>query len=115
MSQNSSNQGFSYYFCLMIEGSGAGTGSGSICRTNGSGARRPKNIGDHLDPDPQHRFIIKKNSVLFYVVECRFYGRRNASISEFHLKAYHQEEIFSGSGLKIHQPEKDESGVVGSE
>jgi hypothetical protein len=33
-SQNSGNRGFSYYFCLIIEGSGA--------RTNGSG--RPKNI-----------------------------------------------------------------------
>jgi hypothetical protein len=34
------NQGFSYYFCLMIEG------SGSIPLTNGSrsGSRRPKNI-----------------------------------------------------------------------
>jgi hypothetical protein len=32
-SQNSRNQGFSYYFCLMIEG------SGSIPLTNGSGSR----------------------------------------------------------------------------
>ncbi len=38
--KNSRNQGFSYYFCLMIEGSG----SGSIPLTNGSGSRRPKNI-----------------------------------------------------------------------
>jgi len=39
-SQNSGNQGFSYYFCLMIEGSGYG----SIPLTNGSGSgsRRPK-------------------------------------------------------------------------
>ncbi len=37
--------GFSYYFCLMIERSGAGAGSGSIPLTNGSGSwsRRPKN------------------------------------------------------------------------
>ncbi len=35
-SQNSRNQGFSYYFCMMIEG------SGSIPLTNGS--RRPKNM-----------------------------------------------------------------------
>jgi hypothetical protein len=40
MSQNSRNQGFSYYFCLMIEGSG----SGSIPLTNGPGSGRPKNI-----------------------------------------------------------------------
>ncbi len=33
-SQNSRNQGFSYYFCLMTEGSG----SGSIPLTNGSGS-----------------------------------------------------------------------------
>jgi hypothetical protein len=43
------NQGFSYYFCLMIEGSrsgaGARSGSGSMPPTNGSGSRRPKNIG----------------------------------------------------------------------
>jgi hypothetical protein len=43
MSQNSINQGFSYYICFMIErsGSGAGSGSGSIPLTNGSGW--PKN------------------------------------------------------------------------
>ncbi len=39
-SQNCINQGFSYYFCLMIEGSG----SGSIPLTNGSGSMRPKNM-----------------------------------------------------------------------
>ncbi len=48
-SQNSRNQGFSYYFCMMIEGSGsgarAGSGSGSIPLTSGSGSGsgRPKN------------------------------------------------------------------------
>ncbi len=36
--KNSRNKSFSYYFCLMIEGSGAGDGP----RTNGFG--RPKNI-----------------------------------------------------------------------
>ncbi len=36
---NSRNQGFFYYFCMMIEGSG----SGSIPLTNGSGSGRPKN------------------------------------------------------------------------
>jgi hypothetical protein len=45
-SQNSRNQGFSYYFCMMIEGSGsrAGSGSGSIPLTIGSGSGRPKNM-----------------------------------------------------------------------
>jgi len=37
-SQNSRNQGFSYYFCMMIEG------SGSITLTSGSGSGRPKNM-----------------------------------------------------------------------
>ena len=39
-SQNSRNQGFSYYICLMLEGSR----SRSVPLTNGSGSRRPKNI-----------------------------------------------------------------------
>ncbi len=39
-SQNRRNQGFSYYFCMMIEGSG----SGSIPLTSGSGSGRPKNM-----------------------------------------------------------------------
>ena len=41
VSQNRRNQGFSYYFCMMIEGSG----SGSIPLTSGSGSGswRPKN------------------------------------------------------------------------
>ncbi len=65
-SQNSRNQGFSYYFCVMIEGSGsgAGSGSGSIPLTSGSGSGRPKNMWirwiririrntTNLDPDPQ--------------------------------------------------------------
>jgi hypothetical protein len=42
MTQNSRNQGFSYYFCLKIEGSGSG--SGSMPLTNGSGSGRPKNM-----------------------------------------------------------------------
>ncbi len=37
-SQNSRNQGFSYYFCMMIEG------SGSIPLTNASRSGRPKNM-----------------------------------------------------------------------
>ncbi len=38
------NQGFSYYFCMMIEGSGSGSRFGSIPLTNGSGSGRPKNM-----------------------------------------------------------------------
>ncbi len=40
MSQNRRNQGFSYYFCFMMEGSG----SGFVPLSNGSGSRRSKNI-----------------------------------------------------------------------
>ncbi len=40
--RRSRNQGFSYYFCLMIERSGSG--AGSVPLTNGSGSGRPKNI-----------------------------------------------------------------------
>ncbi len=45
--QNSRNQGFTSYICLMIEGSGnrAGSGSGAIPLTNGSGFGRPKTRG----------------------------------------------------------------------
>jgi hypothetical protein len=43
-SQNSMSQGFSYYFCMMIEGSRSGSESGPIPLTNGSGSGRPKNM-----------------------------------------------------------------------
>ncbi len=47
-SQNSRNQGFSYYFCMMIEGSGsrsrAGSGSIPLTSGSGSGSGRPKNM-----------------------------------------------------------------------
>ncbi len=43
-SQNKGNQGFSYYFCMMIEGAGSGAGSGSIPLTSGSGSGRPRNM-----------------------------------------------------------------------
>ncbi len=42
-SQNSRIQDCSYYFCMMIEGSGSRAGSGSIPLTSGSGSGRPKN------------------------------------------------------------------------
>jgi hypothetical protein len=59
-SQNTRNPGFSYYFCILIEGSGVGSGSihltngsGSIPVTNGSGYQRPKNTWIRK---PQHWF-----------------------------------------------------------
>jgi hypothetical protein len=41
-SQNSRNQGFSYYLCMIIEGSGSGSIPLNIGA--GSGSRRPKNM-----------------------------------------------------------------------
>jgi hypothetical protein len=41
----SRNQGFSYHFCVMIEGSEAKSGSGSIPLINGSGSNGPKTPG----------------------------------------------------------------------
>ncbi len=44
-SQNSRNQGFSSYLCLMIEGSEAESGSIPMTNRSGSGSRRPKTRG----------------------------------------------------------------------
>ncbi len=57
--QNSRNQRFSYYFCLMIERSGSvplKNGFVSLSNGFGSGSRRPESHTDptDLDPDPQH-------------------------------------------------------------
>ncbi len=43
-SQNSRNQGFSYYFCVIIEGSGSESGSIPLTSGSGSGSWRPKNM-----------------------------------------------------------------------
>jgi len=64
-SQNSRNQSFSYYFCLMIEGSGSGSVSGSVYLTNGSRfwiREAQKHMGP-TDPDPQH-FVALKDEFL---------------------------------------------------
>ncbi len=37
-------QGFSYFFCLVIEGSGSGSESIPLTDGSGSGSRRPKNM-----------------------------------------------------------------------
>jgi hypothetical protein len=47
-SQNSGNQCFSNYFCLMIEG------SGSESLTDGYESGRAQKHMDPTDPDPQH-------------------------------------------------------------
>jgi hypothetical protein len=46
LSQNNRNQSFSYFFCLMIEG------SGSVPLTKGSGSRMAQKHTDPTDPDP---------------------------------------------------------------
>jgi hypothetical protein len=48
------NKGFSYYFCLMIEG------SGSLSLINGSGSGRPKNIRIRGAPLSQPEFLLKE-------------------------------------------------------
>ncbi len=65
-SQNSRNQGFSYCFCLMIEGSG----SIPLTYGSGSGSRRPKNmwirrIRIRIPNTAQHNFF----SSLWQIVE----------------------------------------------
>jgi hypothetical protein len=47
-SQNSRNQGFSYYFCMMIEGSGFGS-------TPLTSIVDPRHFGVDPDPDPDPR------------------------------------------------------------
>jgi hypothetical protein len=98
----------------MIEGSER---TGSVRRTNGSiQTGRLKNLRILRIRIRNTALSLRKIQLYFCVVD--FMGcipTQRVYILEFHLKAYHQEEIFSGSGLKIHQPEKDESSVVGSE
>ncbi len=59
-SQSFRNQGFSYFFYLVIEGSRSGSGSIPLTDGSGSGSRRPKNMwirwirDPDSDPDPQH-------------------------------------------------------------
>jgi hypothetical protein len=66
-SQNSRNQGFSYYFCMMVEGSR----SGSIPVTNGSwsGSRRPNNMWI--------RWIRIRIWIRIRNTVCRFFQRLN--------------------------------------
>jgi hypothetical protein len=54
------NQGFSYFFCMMIEG------SGSIPLTSGSliRIREAQKHVDPVDPDPQHCYTAIKKARL---------------------------------------------------
>ena len=71
-SQNSRNQGFSYYFCMMIEESGsgsrAGSGSGSIPLTSGSGSGRPKNMWIRIRNTDYKAIKIKTNLDFYWFV-----------------------------------------------
>ncbi len=51
------SQGFSYNFCMMIEGSGSGAWSGSIPRI-----REAQKRVDPVDPDPQHWLLDMRSS-----------------------------------------------------
>ncbi len=63
-SQNSRNQGFSCYFCMIIEGSGSEprAGSGSIPLTSGSGSGRPKNMWNRIRNTAVRSRTVQKNS-----------------------------------------------------
>ncbi len=64
------NQGFSYFFCLVIEGSRSGSGAGCIPLTDGSGSRRPKNMWI--------RIRIRNTGKLPYLI-CEFHLAQPAS------------------------------------
>jgi hypothetical protein len=73
-SQNSRNQCFSYYFCLMIEESG----SISLINGSGCGSGEAQKHMDPTDPDPQHCFKMAFNHETFYCGRLRnlTYARR---------------------------------------
>jgi hypothetical protein len=81
-SQNNRNQGFSYLFCLMIEG------SGSIHLTNGSdsGSGRPQKHVDPANPDPDCYFhkiddaVVISRSCRNTASGCTVDGNRNPII-----------------------------------
>ncbi len=60
---NGLNQGYSYYFCLMIEGSGAG----SIHLTDGFGSRRPNGSGSTTLLSGSN-FLLAVNSCPFFIM-----------------------------------------------
>jgi hypothetical protein len=73
----------SLLFCIMIEGSGSGFGSGSIPLINGSrsGSRRPKTHGDAADSDP---VFGSGSATLFY--RKPFSGSKTRIFSLAHVK-----------------------------
>jgi hypothetical protein len=77
MSQNSRNQGFSHYFCLMMEG------SGSVQKKR---IRMVQTNTDPTDPDPQNSPLLVLNFEdeppmsfrlsIFHTVKVKTYGRK---------------------------------------
>jgi hypothetical protein len=93
-SQNSRNQGFSHYFCLMMEGSR----SGSVLVANRSGFGTPKNIGTDLtdqnaDSNPQYCYLEQVSSLLPTSKQC--FGSTLVSIR---VRTRHFREDPRGSG-----------------
>jgi hypothetical protein len=80
-SQNSRNQSFSYHFCMMTEGSGAGSVSGSIPLTNGSGSGRPKNMWIRWIRI-RIRLRIRNTGFSFMFFICLDVGRQRAVVPE---------------------------------
>ncbi len=78
-SLNCKNQSFSYYFCMMIEGSGSRAGSGSIPLTSGSGSGRPKNTWIRWI-----RIRIRYSAFCWKIAEFRALLWNNASIEVKH-------------------------------
>ncbi len=76
-------QGFSYYFCMMIEGSGSRAGSGSIPLTSGSGSGRPKKHVDPVDPDSERTRPINDNGLMRILIR-----RGGRSFSDWQLRSW---------------------------
>ncbi len=74
-SQNSRNQGFSCCFCLMIEGSGAESGSAPL--NNVSGSRRPDNL-----------WIRTPNTGRYGTVPCWYFLRKALNVQKALLQFY---------------------------
>ncbi len=69
---NSRNQSFSYYFCLMIEGSGSAFVLVPLTSRSGSGSWRLKK---HTDPDPQHCLLLWNWYVMLLIWHFCRWGR----------------------------------------
>ncbi len=85
-SQNSRNPGFSWYFCLMMEGSGSGSTSHKRIRIQEAQKHVDPVDRIRIGPDPQHwsKELVRW---AFYVVYFRWHGDSNRKISN-HFKKF---------------------------